>query len=298
MSRGWRVLDLTGFDGQISTLRGQINIKTKDGEKHQVSVTDIAVVLLGAKASISSGALHYLGRQDAAVLVCDWRGVPISGLYPWSDHTRVGARQIAQMAMSKPRAKNAWMRVIRAKISGQAANLRPSDPSGADYLDGLANQVKSGDPGNLEAAAARWYWSRVFGDPTFQRDYNGGDPANAMLNYGYGILRGFGVRAVTGAGLASTIGIFHHNRSNFFNLVEDLIEPFRPAIDWTVMNIDPRSTLGDSATKQALVDAATQTFSKSGLGIPAELDDLAQRFGRYAESETERLTVQAWKPPI
>lgn len=297
MSRGWRVIDLINFEGQIKTSRGQIVVDSNGLDRVSLPLADVAVVLVGANCSISSGALNYLGMQDAALLVCDWRGVPISGLYPWSAHTRVAARHFAQSNLTRPRAKNAWMQLIRSKIAGQAATLAQHDSAGAKYLTGLATQVKSGDPDNLEAAAARWYWARLFQDTSFKRDQDSLDSLNSMLNYGYGILRGFGIRAVTSAGLSSPLGVFHHNRSNFFNLVEDLIEPFRPAIDWVVASQKPTASLGDQAVKHALVAAATQEFTDDGLGIPAELDDLAQRYGRYVESEAGLFSVPTWKPP-
>ena len=44
-------------------------------------------------------------------------------------------------------------------------------------------------------------------------------------------------RAVVAGGLHPSIGIWHHNQYNYFNLVDDLIEPFRPLIDDIVIRI-------------------------------------------------------------
>ena len=297
MAHGWRVLDAASFEGSIGTRRGQLCFSKDDGAESFVPIADVGVILLGLKTTVSVGALQYLAANDVSALTCDWRGVPTSGFYAWSDHTRVGARHLAQARLTRPRAKNAWMRIIKAKVLGQAATLRIVDELGAGHLEGIANDIRSGDPGNAEALAARWYWRRLFAEHSFQRDQDGTDGLNSMLNYGYGVLRGFGIRAVTGAGLSPALGIFHRNRSNFFNLVDDLVEPFRPAIDAAVVRA-PRSVgLEGPEIKKLLVAAANQPFSQSGTGVVAELEALAQRFGQYAEGDIDRLPVTVWSDP-
>lgn len=296
MSRGWRVLDMTTLVGRVTTRRGQLLVQPQDGDEVAVPVADVALVLFGQKVSLGSGVVHYLAQHDVSALMCDWRGVPLAGFHAWSDHTRVGARQIAQAALTKPRKKNAWLQLIKAKILGQAATLAISDELTADYLFDLAGQVRSGDPQNLEAAAARWYWRYLFADRNFSREQTGTDNTNSMLNFGYGILRGLGIRAAAGAGLTPALGVFHSNRSNPFNLVEDLIEPFRPVVDACVLGLPAEGSLEHPAIKQALVATATTPVDSSGLSVGTALDDLAQQFGRYVEGDIDRLPVRVWTP--
>jgi CRISPR-associated protein Cas1 len=299
MARGWRVVDATSLVGVVSGSRGRITFTPDGGATTEVPAEELAVVLIGIKTTVTSAALHYLTKHDIAFLGADWRGVPFAGLFSWGDHTRVAARHIAQANVSLPRAKNAWMQIVRAKIRGQAANLRLTDAGGAGVLDRYAKDVKSGDPNNAEGAAARHYWQRLFsGHERFTRDQDGGDPVNAMLNYGYMVLRGHGIRAVLGAGLAPPLGVFHRGRSNYFNLVDDLIEPFRPAIDSVVVNLGVDANLDSPEVKHQLVEAAAQPFSPEGYRVPAVLDDLAQQLGRYFEGDVDRLTVQAWSGPV
>jgi CRISP-associated protein Cas1 len=295
MARGWRVLDATTFEGVVGGGRGRLTFAAPGKQEDSVPAEDVAVILLGQRVSLDSAALHYAAKHDVALLFADWRGVPFGGLYPWSDHSRVGARHLAQAQLSLPRRKNAWGQIIRAKVTGQANVLAEVDPQGARQLRQLVNQVRSGDPGNTEGVAARFYWSRLFQSVRrFTRDQDGEDPLNGMLNYGYTVLRGFGIRAVLGAGLSPSIGIFHRGRSNFFNLVDDLIEPFRPAIDSVVVGLGSCCSLEDAETKRSVVAAATQQFCDDGTRIPAVLDDLAQQFGRYAEGDRSQLAVLAW----
>lgn len=296
MGRGWRVLDMTTLVGRVTTRRGQLLVQPQDGDEVAVPVADVALVLFGQKVSLGGGVVHYLAQHDVSALMCDWRGVPLAGFHAWSDHTRVGARQRAQAALSKPRQKNAWLQIIRAKISGQAATLALADELAADHLRDIASRVRSGDPNNHEAEAARWYWRFLFADRDFSREQDGTDNTNSLLNYGYGIIRGLGIRAAAGAGLTPALGVFHSNRSNPFNLVEDLIEPFRPVVDACVYSLPVDASLEHPSVKQALVATATQAFDDSGLSVGSALDDLAQQFGRYAEGDIERLPVRVWTP--
>lgn len=296
MGRGWRVLDMATLEGRVTTRRGQLLVQPVDGEEVAIPMADIALVFFGQKVSLGGGVVHYLAQHDVSALMCDWRGVPLAGFHAWSDHTRVGARQRAQAALSKPRQKNAWLQIIRSKILGQAATLSLVDDLAADHLRELASRVRSGDHGNHEAAAARWYWRFLFSDRGFTRDQDGNDNTNALLNYGYGILRGLGIRSAAGAGLAPALGVFHSNRSNPFNLVEDLIEPFRPVVDARVFALPADASLEHPSVKQSLVATVLQPFDESGLSVGAALDDLAQQFGRYAEGDVSRLSVRVWDP--
>ncbi len=100
-------------------------------------------------------------------------------------------------------------------------------PAGA-FVE-LAKKVRSGDPENIEAQAARRYWPLLFGTE-FRRDSDH-PGTNSLLNYGYAILRGGTARAVASAGLHPTLGLKHSNRGNPMCLVDDLMEPFRPLVD-------------------------------------------------------------------
>lgn len=201
--------------------------------------------------------------------------------------------------MTLPQRKNAWGQVIRAKISGQAANLRLIGNKDWRRLASMLKDVRSGDPNNVEGRAARYYWARLFNEDvnSFSRHPQGSTGRNALLDYGYAVLRGHGMRAVLSAGLSSGVGIFHHNRSNAFNLVDDLIEPFRPAIDWVVAELPAGVSLDDRSTKQILVDGSVQAFTSSGTSVAATLTDLAQQLGQYAEHQIDKLRVPAWDGP-
>ncbi|MDO4761814.1 MAG: type II CRISPR-associated endonuclease Cas1 [Corynebacterium sp.] len=296
-SSGWQVLDFTGFSGSLRYSRGKLVVVShEDVNDIELPLAHIAVVLVGVSVSISGAVLSKLSDYDVALLVCDWRGVPVAGAFPWAEHTRIGARQIAQARLSQPKRKQAWARLVRAKITGQARVLQSlSKTSEFSALLDFAKNVRSGDPDNREAQAARVYWSSVSPDPSFLRAPGSGSPWNNALDYGYSVLRGFGIRAITAAGLAGTLGVFHHARSNNFALVDDLIEPFRPVVDSCVFHcLEPELELSRES-KHRLVEACTSTFSRSGHSVPTVFEDFAQSFGMFVEGDSCELLVPVWE---
>ncbi|MDK7340181.1 type II CRISPR-associated endonuclease Cas1 [Pauljensenia sp. UMB0018B] len=298
MAEQWRVIDLCGFEGELRSTRGGVEVCPEKGVSTTIPVAEVAVVLVGMKVALSAAVLHRLAEADVAVLFCDWRGIPEGGCYSWSDHGRVAARHRAQAEVSLPRKKNAWARLIRAKIEGQASVLKNLKIRGSGELLALADQVRSGDPGNVEAQAARLYWSRALGKGVGRQPAAGQlIGANACLDYGYSVLRGHLMRAVLAAGLAPALGVFHRGRGNAFALADDLIEPFRPAIDEVALQLPPTASPSDRPVKQLLVAAACQRFDQDGHGIPAVAEALAQSFGRYVEGDIDRLNVFSWQGP-
>jgi CRISP-associated protein Cas1 len=156
----------------------------------------------------------------------------------------------AQLASKLPMRKRLWQTLIKCKIAHQASLLEAwnFDSVGLKRLHG---KVRSGDPENIEAQAARRYWSTLFGTG-FKRDREA-DGANALLNYGYTVLRSATARFVVAAGLHPTVSLHHANQLNPMRLVDDLIEPFRPYVDGTVRTLVEQGKLDVNAeTKRAL----------------------------------------------
>lgn len=285
----WRVADLLSYSGELKTARGRLI-----AGDHEVSLAELSCVLIGHKTSLAPGVIPLIARYNVSLVTCDWRGVPLAATVGWSTNSRVGARHQAQAGLSAPRRKNAWMRIVKAKIRGQAANLEAKDATNARRLRELASATRSGDPDNHEAQAARMYWSRLFDDREFSRAPGASSGTNILLDYGYGVLRGQVIRSIIAAGLIGALGVHHSNRSNAFALADDLIEPFRPAVDHTVRSLDSDAWLSDPGVKARLVEVLALPLNPDAQTVRTEITNLAQRFGQYVEGEIESLTVTPW----
>lgn len=301
MSDNWRILDLSALHGQLrftkNTRRLQI-VDSETGEITEHSLSDVNIVFVGLDVQLAPAMMYHFASHDVVVLFCDWKGLPACSMYPWIDaHGRVAARQRAQASLSAPRSKNAWMRIVKAKIKGQASNLKAIGSPSAARLDELSRKVRTGDPSNAEGQAARIYWSALFEGESFSRvPGERADDRNSLLDYGYTLMRGHSMRAVLSAGLTPALGMYHRNRSNMFALADDLIEPFRPAVDYAVVNLECGANLSNRDTKRVLAQSTVDVFDKSGLTTPAVMIDFAQQYGKYVEGEIEHLEVPVWEP--
>ena len=119
---------------------------------------------------------------------------------------------------------------------------------------------RSGDSENAEAQAAVYYWKKVFPEFLNFRRERHGPPPNNLLNYGYAILRALVARSLVGSGLLPTLGIFHRNQYNAYCLADDIMEPYRPFVDFTVYQI-----IRNNGTNLEM----TPAMKKSLLQLPA-----------------------------
>lgn len=201
-------------------------------------IEDIGVLVLSHKQIvITSGALEALLENNCAVITCDSKSMPTGLLLPLVGNTVQNERFRDQLNASQPLRKQLWQQTIQCKIRNQAAVLKQCTYTETKCMQVWANDVRSGDPDNLEARAAVYYWKGLFGKiPGFIRDREGIAPNN-LLNYGYAILRAVIARSLVASGLLPTLGIHHHNRYNAYCLADDIMEPYRPYVDRLVYDI-------------------------------------------------------------
>ncbi len=204
-----------------------------------IPIEDIGVVVLdNRQITLTQGLLAALAEQTCALITCDARSMPTSLTFPLVGNTLLHEHFEQQITSSIPLRKQLWQQTMRAKINNQAELLERDANVTATCMRKWANDVRSGDPDNLEGRAAAYYWKHLFTPQVqhFVRSRDGEYP-NALLNYGYAILRAIVSRALVSSGLHPAIGIHHHNRYNAFCLADDIMEPYRPFIDQLVLRL-------------------------------------------------------------
>jgi CRISPR-associated protein Cas1 len=229
-----RVLEIAGDGRFLHSQRGFV-IAEEGRDRVLVGKAPIedlsSIVLSGFGNSISQELLSRLAKNGVVVVLTGSNQNPAAMLMPVIGNMEQAGRIDAQIALSLPLKKQLWKSTVQSKIKQQHLILKAIGEDKIN-LKGFANRVKSGDPENLEAQAARRYWPALFGS-LFRRnrDLPG---VNAALNYGYAILRATVARAVVGSGLLPSLGLHHRDPTNSFRLVDDLMEPFRPFVDLEV----------------------------------------------------------------
>lgn len=201
-------------------------------EIERIPLDDMGVLLCNAHGlTYSNSLMTELASRGVTVVICGRNYLPVAWLWPLDGHHIQALRMRHQLDATRPLCKRLWQAVVKAKIKQQQETLKCLHLPTAE-LDKLRRSVKSGDPENIEAQAARRYWPLLFGSG-FRRSRFGDGP-NPLLNYGYTVLRAAVARSVVTAGLHPSLGIHHHNRTNAMCLVDDMMEPFRPQVDLTV----------------------------------------------------------------
>lgn len=243
-----------GNPAYLSLRMGQMVIKLPEVEsnellpeimKKQAEITkpieDIGVVVLdNRRITITQGLLEALLENNCAVITCDNHSLPVGLMLPLYGNSTQNERFRYQLEASQPLRKQLWQQTIKAKIENQAAVLSACSGVPTKNMKRWADDVRSGDPDNVEGHAAAYYWRNFFSNITglenFTRNREGMAPNN-ILNYGYAILRAIVARALVTSGMLPTLGIHHHNRYNAYCLADDIMEPYRPYVDELIFAI-------------------------------------------------------------
>ena len=251
-----RVLEIQEENRCLSLSRGFAVIQHGAEELGRVPLDDIGVLLLSAQGvSVSKNLLNAIAEKGGITVLCGKNYAPQGMVLPVYSHYLFAKIIKNQIEASVPFRKRIWQQVVVRKIRNQALALRLCGMEKESVLiDKIATMVKSGDPDNREAYAARMYWKALFGKD-FARDRNL-PGINSFLNYGYAVMRGSMARAVCSGGLLPSLGIHHDNHLNQFALADDLFEIYRPMVDCLVfgMGLPENAELGREH-KAKLTDA-------------------------------------------
>ncbi len=287
-----QIIDIATDGRHLSRDRGFLKVSEKGNEVGRTPLDQIAGVIVHAHGTTwTTSLLTELAERGAPVVLCGTNHAPKSVLMPIEGHHAQGARMRAQWQSKIPFQKQAWKQIVVAKINMQAVAVESLGYSPAP-LKMLTRKVTSGDQTNVEAQAARLYWTLMMGRD-FRRNIEL-PGINTLLNYGYTVVRSATARAVVAAGLHPTIGLYHSNRNNAFALADDLVEPFRPLVDCAVRNLaECFGSQLDTVAKQSLARLiATDLPLGDGVTpVSVALMKLATSLGQSYERSKLRLAL-------
>lgn len=264
-----RVLDFSEEPARLSVKIENLCIERDEHPPRMIPMAEIGVIVVShPRVSYTHSVLMLLAAKGGAFVTCDERRLPVAMLLPLQSNVTQTERMAAQANATEPVRKRLWKRIVRAKLKAQARAL---DACGLDGtpVRALLPEVKSGDPANVEAQAARRYWGALSGrklPEDFRRDADGPWP-NPLLNYGYAVLRAIVARALCATGLHPSFGLHHHNRYNPFVLADDLMEPLRPLVDKAVIAFlrdNPQVNEVTKAARAHMISSLTDRYVHKG----------------------------------
>lgn len=227
---GWRSVIITQH-AKLSYSAQMMRVQTGDGI-NQIPIEDIDTLLISTtQAVISAALISRLAQQNTKVIFTDFKNQPVCetvGYYPANRSLELLKKQ---MDWDEDRKQKLWTKIIRLKMLNQIKVLELRKIKFDDLLLEI-EKLEIGDPTNREAVVAQKYFPRLFNQDHFSRRES--SAINAALDYGYSILLSSINKEIVADGYLTQLGIHHHSSENQFNLGSDLMECFRPIVDYWV----------------------------------------------------------------
>ena len=230
----WRTVVISS-SAKLGYQMGYMVVRRMDTLKIHLSEMEMLIVESTA-VSLTAALLSELTKKKIKVIFCDEKRNPSSELISYYGSHDTSAKIRSQIAWKEDIQKAVWTEIVTEKIRKQAEHLAYWGMLEADMLYEYINEIQFDDATNREGHAAKVYFNALFGMDFTRTAENS---LNAALNYGYALLLSTFNRCIVANGYLTQLGLFHDNMFNPFNLASDLMEPFRPIVDYRVKQLNP-----------------------------------------------------------
>lgn len=230
----WRIVYITNAD-KLSLNLNSIQI-IHEGNKYFVNLNEIAMIVVeDYKAIITVRLLIEMAKSGIPMIVLSMNSMPIGEYFLIADNVRTSKRIMEQTLWNEEIKDKLWTEIIKGKIKNQINTLRLLEIT--EKIELLENNVKNiviGDKTNVEGISARIYFKELFGNEFIRFNET---IENYCLNFSYHIVRTIISKEIVARGYIPSLGINHKSQYNVFNLADDIIEVFRPIVDYYVYMI-------------------------------------------------------------
>lgn len=253
-------LVINNFGVSLSRDNEGFVITNADG-RQRIPVAGVNAIQISRGAQITSDAILLAVENEIEVIFSDKAGNPIARI--WSPkYGSVSTIRKGQLTFSFSHDAVEWIKdVIRSKISNQQALLLMLSAEGYDNdvekanrrledyrtkIQSISGKVVSDIAPTLrgwEGVSSRIYFDvlNLFLPSEYRFEKRSQHPAtdiaNALLNYGYGLLYGKIEGALIKAGIDPYVGVMHRDDYNRPVLVYDIIELYRVWVDFVVVQL-------------------------------------------------------------
>lgn len=237
-------------------------ITTKNG-KQRIPANGITSIQISRGAQITSDAVMLAIEREIEVLFMDRGGNPIGRIWS-SKYGSVSTIRKGQLSFTFSKDAVVWIKdVISRKIENQQALLLMMIPKDIETektvqksirrLEDYRSKIKAIDGeivADISPTLRGWEGvaSKIYFDTLnifFPKEYRFSqrtqhpamDIANALLNYGYGLLYGKIEGALIKVGIDPYVGVMHRDDYNRPVLVYDIIELYRVWVDYVVCSL-------------------------------------------------------------
>ena len=236
----WRIVIIEN-EGKLSTKNEQLIFTNKKYTK-SIPLEDIDYIILDNRQIIITHPLMNKLAEMGILLMTTNKSHEVSGILfsYWNQYRKLDTLE-KQLQISPILKKQLHKTIIQQKIINQALCLKKYSLNKYDTLIEYSKKISHSNIQNTEAIAASVYFKELFSNDEFKfyrQDFKSKKiyAINAALNYTYSIVRSVIIKYIIASGFIPYLGIFHKSKTNPFNLADDIIEPFRPMVDYHVYN--------------------------------------------------------------
>lgn len=209
-------------------------IVDKEEKEIHIPLEDIFTILIEDPNTIlTTKIISECSKNKISIVVCDEKHDPVSIIQGYNLHHRAKYVLDRQNKLEDNVKSLLWKQIIEKKIYNQYLVITntSNDLNDVEMLKNYSLNVKDSDIDNREGIAAKVFFRSLYGTE-FIRFY--ADGINHAMNYGYKVIASAITRELVAYGLDPKLGIWHDSQLNSYNLSYDLIEVFRPLVDYCI----------------------------------------------------------------
>ena len=261
------IVHITRADNLSISNNQLVMIDENSNKKNKISFNDIsAVVIENCHCKISAILQLRLAENNIPIIICNEKHQPEIHSLGLFNHFQITLRINEQIEWSKKKKRKLWIKIVENKIENQKELLKyleKSDISIArleSYKENLQKDDVSAE--HQEAIASRIYFQELYSNKFKRFDE---DSINSALNYGYMILRAIISSKIVAKGFHPSLGLHHKSQFNAYNFSDDIIEIFRPMVDYLVYlykDVLNEVKLGKEIRQKILLVAQQKVFFK------------------------------------
>lgn len=279
---------------QLSVQDNWLVVSFEDNTEKKIPLEDLYCVVIDNKdITLTVSTLSMFAKYKVHLILTDEKHLPVAQMYPMNTNYHCYRIQKKQLAMSDDFKGEVWKLITQRKIENQAICLENdwTDCDVVSRMRQLASEVIAHDAGNREGICAKMFFRNLYGT-NFIRFSD--DDTNAILNYGYAIIRSGVAKSLVAHGFNCVIGVHHISETNEFNLADDFMEPLRPLVDeWIAKNPDSLSEGLTKFVKNELVGLVNSEvlFDGKKMKVRYAIDSMVKSFVTALETQNPNRLV-------
>ncbi len=283
----WRSVII--YNGErLSVQDDWLVVSFEDDTSKKIPLEDLYCIVIDNKDLVLTvPTLSLIAKHRIHLILTDEKHLPVAQMYPMNTNYHCYRILKKQLEMTDDFKGEIWKRITQRKIENQATCLENvwAERDVVKRMRQLASEVLPHDVGNREGICAKLFFRNIYG-ADFIRFWD--DDINAVLNYGYAIIRSGVAKSLVAHGFNCVMGVHHISETNEFNLADDFMEPLRPLVDeWIAKNTDCISEGLSKYVKNELVSLVNTEISIDGKTMKGRyaIDSMVKSFVTSLETQ-------------